>query len=119
MTITVGLVYIRNLYGLTFDATPTIMLWGKIAILTGIIALLVVSKFKGNPRLRKLILLIDLLAIVLLQLPPLFLWLLFNGTTVSDGPGGPPGYWFWSAPHILVAWTATYSLYRLLFRETT
>ncbi|MDT3699328.1 MAG: hypothetical protein RO469_07850 [Thermincola sp.] len=95
------------------------MFWGKIAVLTGIIALLVVSKFKGNPRLRNFILIIDLLAIFLLQLPPLFLWLLFNGTTIGDGPEGPLGHWLWSAPHIFVAWAATYSLYHLLFRETT
>lgn len=114
-----GLTYILNLYGLTSDATPATVFWGKIAILTGIIALLAVKGLKINFRLRKFILSIDLVVIVLLQLPPVFLWFLFNGTTVSDGPGGPPGHWFWSVPHIIIAFAATYSLYHLLFRDST
>jgi len=114
-----GLIYIFNPYNLTSDAAPTTAFWGKIAVLAGIIALLAVKGLKRNLRLRKLILSIDLMAIILLQLPPVFLWFVFNGTIVSDGPGGPHGRWFWSIPHIIVTGAVAYSLYHLFFRDPT
>jgi len=119
LAVIIGLTYILNLYGLTNDASPTSAFWGWMAVVYGAIAILTMKPIERYIRLRKIVLSIDLLSLVLLQLPPVFLWFLFSGKVVSDSHEGPVGHWIWSVPHIILALVAAYSLYHLFLRETT
>ena len=100
LSISLGLVYYLNLPQMTNDAISTTTLWGRVALLVGLLtALSALSKRTGW------VISTLLVVIVLLQIPPVALWFIFNGTIVGElgTPNAPVGHWAWAVPHILLA----------------
>ena len=109
LAIAMGLLYIFNLPQMVSDAIAATRTWGWTVELTGILVIIfAVSKNTVQRSTYPL-----LAIIVLLQFPPIFLWIAFNGTIVGDGSSSsaPIGHWLWAVPHVLLAIVSTYSIY--------
>ncbi|MBO8167618.1 MAG: hypothetical protein H0Z35_00375 [Thermoanaerobacteraceae bacterium] len=117
----VGLVYIFNLPKLTGDATWATVPWGWLALFIGVITLWVTIGEKRKQGFWRIILSVDLGVMVLLQIPPVLLWFIFNEQVIGEPttPSAPMGHWLWSVPHIALAIVSFYSLYLLFFNKTT
>ena len=94
-----GLLYLFHVFGPT---ETEIVMWGKTAILAGIVlcALALVAQLTHQP-LINLSILVNLMLIALLQIPPIYLWLVSHGSGISDG--SPPdafiAHWIFALPH--------------------
>jgi hypothetical protein len=100
LSISLGLVYYVNLPQMTNDAISTTTLWGRVALFAGLLtALSTLLKRTGWVVSSAL-----LVVIIFLQIPPVALWFIFNGTIVGEyGTTSPVGHWAWAVPHILLA----------------
>ena len=99
LTIALGLVYYTNVPRMVSDALAPTTLWGRTALVAGTIAVL--SSLLG--RAGWILGCILLAVIALLQIPPMILWVVFDGTIVGEPKSGAPiGHWYWAIPHILL-----------------
>lgn len=49
--------------------------------------------------------------IAVMQIPPIVLWLVFDGQGVGEHGATPVGHWAWAIPHLILALLALYSGY--------
>lgn len=127
-----GLLYLLQVFGPT---ETEIVTWGKTAILAGIVlcALALVAQLTHPQSIITLSLLVNLMLIALLQILPIYLWLVSHGSGISDG--SPPeafiAHWIFALPHsvllilsliILVRlspWHHTVSKHQQTFKRTS
>ena len=126
-----GLLYLLHAFGPT---ETEIVTWGKTAILAGIVlcALALVAQLTPQPIIT-LSLLVNLILIALLQILPIYLWLVSHGSGILDGspPGAFTAHWIFALPHsfllilsliILVRlspWHRTVSKHQQTFKRTS
>lgn len=98
--VTLGLFYIVNVPQMTNDAISSTTIWGLVAMSTGIFTAFLTIKRTGW-----IFSCILLSFIILLQVPPIALWFIFNGTIVGEPgtPSAPIGHWAWAVPHTFLA----------------
>jgi len=127
-----GLLYLLHAFGPT--ETETVM-WGKAAILAGIVlgALALVAHLTQPQPIITFGLFINLILIALLQILPIYLWLVSHGSGISDGspPDAFKADWIFALPHsfllilsliILVRlrpWHRTVSKHQQTFKRTS
>ncbi|HZJ22101.1 MAG TPA: hypothetical protein VFD54_02260 [Anaerolineales bacterium] len=127
-----GLLYLLQVFGPT---ETEIVTWGKTAILAGIVlcALALVAQLTHPQPIITLSLLVDLMLIALLQILPIYLWLVSHGSVISDGspPDAFMAHWIFALPHsvllilsliILVRlsrWHQTVSNHQQTFKRTS
>ena len=109
-----GLLYLFHVFGPT---ETEIVMWGKTAILAGSVlcALALVAQLTHPQPIITLSLLVNLMLIALLQIPPIYLWLVSHGSGISDG--SPPdafiAHWIFALPHSVLLILSLIILVRL------
>ena len=109
LSIPMGFIYGLNLPRFADAAWATVP-WGITLVLLGIIVLYL--RMTGHNTSLSL-LYVSLGLITLLQIPPVVLWVVFNGQGVGEYGATPMGHWAWSTPHIILALLALYLSYIL------
>lgn len=95
----IGIIYIVGLYGPT---EAEVGRWGIISIILG--CWLMLCNLYLNKKILDKLKIIIIIIILLIQIPPIYLWFVFYGRGISDGT--PPStfiaHWGYSIPHIII-----------------
>lgn len=80
--IILGLLYVLRVWGALENEA---IYWGKVSVISGVILVYTLFIFmKYNRKIIKTILIIELILIMLLQIPPVCLWIAFHGEKIVD-----------------------------------
>jgi heme/copper-type cytochrome/quinol oxidase subunit 4 len=92
-----GLSYVLQVYGPT---EKEVVNWGYIAIFFAIITLVLALMKKKNMLATN----IFIILLTVIQMPAVFLWFIFSGTSISDGSPQSDfvASWVFAIPHIVI-----------------
>jgi len=108
-----GLPYIYHAFGPT---EAEVITWGRVSLYIGItLVILSIGTAHSSKGLAKIILGLGYTVLALLQVFPIFLWLSFHGSGISDGapPSAFVAHWGYSLPHVALLIVCIVVLYRL------
>ena len=112
-TILLGLPYVFHAFGPTEAEVVT---WGRLSLYfgTGLI-LLSIGIGRSNERVAKVFLSLGYTSLALFQMLPLVLWLVFDGSGISDGSPSSAfvAQWLYSIPHLALLIVSLIVLYQL------
>lgn len=114
LTILTGFLYAFELFGPT---EPIVATWGSLAVIIGVgIVFLGINKHN----IAKFIEMVIVFFLVIIQTPPIFLWIAFNGRGISDGTPASNfvAHWIFGTPHILIALMGLVIIVSLFKRST-
>lgn len=114
LTILTGLLYLFRVFG---PSESEVVTWGILAvILGGVIVLLRTNKYKLTNGIK----MIFVFLLVLLQIPAIILWFLFNGSGISDGTpqSNFVAHWIFALPHMMIVFLGILLIVSLFKRNT-
>ncbi|MDH7576981.1 MAG: hypothetical protein QHH75_03960 [Bacillota bacterium] len=114
-SVVLGLPYALKIFGPT---EAVVALWGRTSVFIGI--LLIISSFALRPvktKAIKFLLALEFSILALLQVFPIFFWIVMYGQGITDLPYQPGDFiahWGYSIPHLIIFVNAVLVIYLLL-----
>jgi len=105
-----GFVYIFNVFG-PIDAA--VVLWGQVSVGLGIaLGILTLTVGAKRTMLCRLILGLGYTVLVVLQIPPVILWIAYHGFGIERS--GPfVAHWGYAIPHMILFFLSAFTLYHI------
>ncbi|WP_053366293.1 hypothetical protein [Bacillus sp. FJAT-27245] len=114
LAVLTGLLYLLRLFGPT---ESEVVSWGLlVVIIGGVVTFLGIFKTKVTDLLTGAL----VFFLILIQLPAIFLWLTFHGSSISDGtpPSNFVAHWIFATPHIAISLIGLILIVSLIKKNT-
>jgi hypothetical protein len=97
LAVLTGLTYVLRLYGPT---EVEVVNWGYLAIFLGIVTFVLPLMKKKFPTVQTILVIL----LTVIQMPAIFLWIIFSGSSISDGSPASDfvASWLYAIPHIII-----------------
>lgn len=114
-SVLISLPYVLYLFG---PMEEVVGIWGRFSLYLGLFLIgtsVIVGRMGTGT--SKFILCVGFLTMTIIQIPPVFLWISFHGSYITDGPSWFTANWVFSIPHAFLFIIGVYVLKGLLLQQ--